>query len=181
MPVNSPVDCPQATCLVGRRPNPRVVWSSQSTAQSTGPKGNGLCTFLCTSVDRAPVRSTGRLTASSPNQGFRRLKLGLVKPIKILFKSHKFQKNRFIEMLWSTNMCDQKSTHITNYLNHFCEVKYLALNKNRIFQKPNFEMEIQFFPNLYKYKNKIIKLFWSIEYMDRIQYTCKMKYLCFWQ
>ena len=49
-------------------------------------------------------------------------------------------------------MCDQKSTHITNYLNHFCDIEIRLKHKIGIFQKLNFEMEIQFFQNLYKYK-----------------------------
>ena len=55
-------------------------------------------------------------------------------------------------------MCEQKSTHITNYLNHFCDIEIMLKNKIGIFKK-KFEMEIRFFPNLYKYKNKIFKLF----------------------
>jgi len=54
-------------------------------------------------------------------------------------------------------MCDQKSTHITNYLNYFYDIKYLALNKNHIFQNLNFELKIRFLQNLYKYKNMIFK------------------------
>ena len=41
-------------------------------------------------------------------------------------------------------MCDQKSTHITNYLNYFFDIKYLALNKNRIFQNIDFEKKNRF-------------------------------------
>jgi len=70
-------------------------------------------------------------------------------------------------------MCDQKSTYIINHLNYLCDIKYLALNKNRIFQNLNFEKKNRFLQNLYNYKNMILKQIWSILCMDRIQYTCK--------
>ena len=50
-------------------------------------------------------------------------------------------------------MCDQKSTHITSYLNHFCDIKIRLKHKIRIFQNLDFEKKNRFLQNLYKYKN----------------------------
>ena len=63
-------------------------------------------------------------------------------------------------------MCDQKSTYITNYLNHFCDIEIKLKHKISIFQKPNFEIEIQFFQNLSKYKNMILKQIWSMLWIE---------------
>ena len=52
-------------------------------------------------------------------------------------------------------MCDQKSTHITSYLNYFLGSKIKLETKNGIFQNLDFEMKIRFLQNLYKYKNMI--------------------------
>jgi len=54
-------------------------------------------------------------------------------------------------------MCNQKSTHIANYLNYFCDTEFKLKHKIDIFQILNFGKEIQIFSNLYKYKNKILK------------------------
>ena len=77
-------------------------------------------------------------------------------------------------------MCDQDSTDIINNLNYFCDMKIRLKIKIRIFQNLNFEMENCFLQNSFKYKNMILKQLWSILYMDRIQYTYKNLYLCFW-
>jgi len=56
-------------------------------------------------------------------------------------------------------MCDQNSTHITNILNHFCDLEVKLKTENRIFQNLYFEMKNHFLQNMYRYKNKILKLF----------------------
>ena len=71
-------------------------------------------------------------------------------------------------------MCDQKSTHITNYLNQFCDIEIWLKHKICIFQNLDFEMKNRFLQNSCEYKNMILKQIWSILYMDRIQYTYKM-------
>jgi len=80
-------------------------------------------------VDRLLLRSTGpvdRQTASLAIIGLKNLGFYYqINPIK----SHKFHKNQFLLYLWNTKMCDNNSTHISNYLNHFCEIENLLKPK----------------------------------------------------
>ena len=48
-------------------------------------------------------------------------------------------------------MCDQKSTHITNYLNHFWDIEIRLKHKIGIFQKPNFERKNRKSSNIVPY------------------------------
>ena len=115
----------------------RILCTSVDRA-ANWPNGQGIVHILCTSVDRpvdrALVWSTGRSTARSPKPDFKGLKMQLVNSLKIQMKYIKFQENKFLLTLWNTNMCDKKSTFITNYLNYFFGMKLNLKTINDIFQ-----------------------------------------------
>ena len=56
-------------------------------------------------------------------------------------------------------MCDQKSTHITNHVNYFCDIEIKLQTKIVFSKNQTLKWKSDFFQNLYKYKNKIFKLF----------------------
>ena len=89
MPVGRPLGRPWP------KPDSNAFWSVDRSVDR--PKSHGLVHVLCTSVDRPLIWSTGRSTIRSPKTGFYRIENLTCKTLKILFKSHKIHKNKFIE------------------------------------------------------------------------------------
>ena len=109
----------------GRPPHPRVGWLQSVDRTVNRPSQLGLCARLV-HIGRpttGPVHRPGR--PPEPGRYFSGFKNWSFKLQLNPIKSHKFHKNQFLYYLWNTNMCDKNSTHISNYLNHFCDLKNL--------------------------------------------------------